>query len=93
MTSRIVARKGASIGLKATFTDEAGTLIDPATVTGKSKSPDGTVSDLTPTNPSTGVYTIQTDTDATGIWVLEVKGDDNFDTVERLEFNVLESLH
>lgn len=47
---------GQSVRVTGTFTNAAGALANPSTVTLTVKAPDGTSSTPTPTNVSTGVY-------------------------------------
>ncbi len=59
----------------ATFRNIAGVLTDPTTVTVKLLSPEGTQTTITPTNPSTGVWSAQVPTfTAPGIWVVKFFG-------------------
>lgn len=53
--------------LTATFKDQDGNLADPTTVTFAVKSPNGIITNYTPTHLSLGVYTYNLDLDVSGL--------------------------
>ena len=66
---------GQTVILQATFTDIAGVLVDPSSVTLTIEAPDGTITTPVPTNPSVGVYQHPLDLDESGDFDYRWEGD------------------
>ena len=66
---------GDLIRVTGTFTNAAGTNIDPDVVKGKYQDPSGTeTTDSSPTNSAVGVYYFDIDADEAGQWHLRIYG-------------------
>lgn len=66
---------GDLVHVVATFTNAAGTAVDPTAVTAKSKNPDGTITTLTVVNEAgTGVFSADIPLTASGQWVYRFAG-------------------
>lgn len=67
---RTIVEKGTTVKVSMTYTNAVtGALENPGAVTFKAKKPGGTiVSNITPTNPSTGLWEALVPTDEEGTW-------------------------
>lgn len=78
---------GESVGIKATFTTEAGSAYDPASVVALVTFEDATTETLIATKSSVGVYTTTyTPSTAGKYYVLTIEGDDDFDQIAAAKF-------
>lgn len=78
---------GDQVQVQATFTDSAGTVTN-TTVVLTVERPDGTVSTVSTTNPSTGVYRGTVTVDAEGHWHYRFGGSGTIIAAEVGEFYV-----
>jgi hypothetical protein len=90
-----IADQGDTVRLTATFTNFAGALTNPTTVTFVQRTPTQTVGQATSTtsgntNTSTGVYIRDVPLTAAGLWQFELRGaGNNVDQVIRYAVDVL----
>jgi hypothetical protein len=65
---------GAVLSLTCTFENEAGVLTDPSSVSLKLRAPTGTITTVTPTKASTGIYKHTFTADHSGDWRYRFEG-------------------
>lgn len=66
---------GDVVRVTTVFTNQAGTAIDPTSVTGKYKDPSGNITtNSSPTKSATGTYYFDVEVDESGIWYYEMTG-------------------
>lgn len=88
---------GDSPRLKGTFTDAAGAVVDPATVTFKIKNPYGTITtyvygtDAQLVKLSTGIYYVDFDVTIAGTWFYRFSSTGTGKAADEAEFTVEES--
>lgn len=79
---------GDQVRLGATFTNLAGTLLNPTTVACVARKPDGSTTTLTAVNESTGVYHADVLVDQSGTWNARWAGTGTLVVAEETSFEV-----
>lgn len=75
---------GSTIKFTARFTSN-GAPVDPSTVTGKVRAPDGTQSDLSVTNDSVGVYSAEFQPTMAGAHTCQFKGTGDYQQLAEIQ--------
>lgn len=83
---------GDLVHVVATFTNAAGTAVDPAAVTAKSKSPSGTIATLSVTDEAgTGLFSADIDVTESGVWTYRFAGTGTSQAAQEGRFRVNDS--
>jgi hypothetical protein len=77
---------GQVAGVKATFTDRNGDLVDPTKVVCQVKAPDGTISKPSVTKVSTGLYEVEVPITEGGKWEAVFDGGPAHKSANRVNF-------
>jgi uncharacterized protein YfaS (alpha-2-macroglobulin family) len=82
---------GDLVHVVATFTNAAGTNVNPTAVTAKSKAPDGTITTLTVAHDSLGVYSADVNVTESGQWTYRFAGTGSNQAAQEARFRVNDS--
>jgi uncharacterized protein YfaS (alpha-2-macroglobulin family) len=83
--------RGELVRARATFTDAAGTKVDPTLVTARVRAPDGTLTTPAATKDATGEYHLDIDAGAEGTWHYRFEGTGAHQAAAEAQFTVAES--